>query len=111
MEIIPCLLASKANLRAAGGRREGGLCYYNFPKLLQMLEAVLRLFVRAQDERSQGRTFRENGRCSNILAQHFVIITKNRYFEDRENATRLRIVNLDHQIISIFGFKEVISRE
>ena len=80
MEIIPCLLASKANLRAAGGRREGGLCYYNFTKLLQMLEAVLRLFVRAQDERSQGSggvTFRENGRCSNILAQHFVIITKN----------------------------------
>ena len=96
MEIIPCLLASKANLRAAGGRREGGLCYYNFTKLLQMLEAVLRLFVRPQDERSQGSggvTFRKNGRCSNILAQHFVIITKNRYFEDRENATRSRIVS------------------
>ena len=44
------LLASKANLQAAGGRRGGGLCYYNFTKLLQLLEAVLRLFVRSQDE-------------------------------------------------------------
>ena len=35
-------------LQAADG--EGGLCYYNFTKLLQLLEAVLRLFVRAQDE-------------------------------------------------------------
>ena len=80
------MLASKANLRAAGGRREGGLCYYNFTKLLQLLEAVLRLFVRAQDEHRAARaglTFREKRRCS-----------------------RFRMVNLDHQVISFLVLKK-----
>ena len=49
LEIIPCLHQRPiCDLQAADGR--GGLCYYNFTKLLQLLEAVLRLFVRAQDE-------------------------------------------------------------
>ena len=96
-------------LQAADG--EGGLCYYNFTKLLQLLEAVLRLFVRAQG--SAGLTFREGKGCYKILAQHFVIITKKRFkarkigcFENSENrkiAMKIgfKTVHLDRQ--TLFG--------
>ena len=50
LEILFCLHQRPICGLQAREEEEGGLCYYNFTKLLQLLEAVLRLFVRSQDE-------------------------------------------------------------